>query len=99
MIGKDEGLLDWEIRFYKNFFVGSVSLILILVMVLSYWCLKIRPQQQGKPITSGTFYMKFGGAMCGHNYITQCGVHLVKCDNGKEYHCMHEVSIELDKTQ
>lgn len=96
MLGKDEGLLDWEIRFYKNFFIGSVSFILIFSLASAYWYVKLKPKQE-KRITSGMFYMKYGGSICGENYITECGVHLIKCDNGKEYHCMHEVSMDLDE--
>jgi hypothetical protein len=49
-----------------------------------------------KKVTSGTFHMKFGGAVCGESYTTECGVHLKKCDNEVEYHCMHDVSMRLD---
>lgn len=94
MLGKDEeGLLDWEIRFYKNFFIGTVTFILLAGALLFYLRAQPKPQE---PTTSGTFYMKFGGAVCGEHYIDGCGVHLRKCDNLKEYHCMHDVSLDLD---
>lgn len=51
-------------------------------------------------ITSGTFHMKYGGAVCAENYITECGVHLIKCDGRvHEYHCMHDVSFILDSEE
>lgn len=93
MLGKDEeGLLDWEIRFYKNFFVGTVTFIILALALLFYF----HKNKESAPVTSGTFFMKFGGAVCGEHYIDGCGVHLKKCDNLKEYHCMHDVSIDLD---
>lgn len=91
----EEPLTSWEIRFYKNFFIGFITSVLIAGFIVIYWYLNPKPQPP-KPITSGTFHMKFGGAVCGEHYIDNCGVHIIKCDGGIEYHCMHDISFDLD---
>lgn len=56
-----------------------------------------KEQETKKSNTSGTFHMKFGGAVCGEYVETACGITLRKCSDEKEYLCMHDVSVALDK--
>jgi hypothetical protein len=54
-------------------------------------------EEYTKKNTSGTFHMKFGGAVCGEYIETACGITLRNCSDEKEYLCMHDVSVALDK--
>lgn len=85
----------------KNDILIGIFAILFSFLIFGTFGLSIYLDMKNKPkVTSGTFHMKYGGAVCAENYITECGVHLLKCDGRvHEYHCMHDVSFILDREE
>lgn len=80
---------DNGLAFYVNILIGTLVFTSAAIFFLH--------QTPTIPVTSGLFHMKFGGAVCGEHIKEQCGVTLKRCNDGKEYHCMHDISMELDK--
>lgn len=67
-------------------------------MLLSACSEKHHKQQEEEIIPdispSGIFIIESGEQVNCHGQLSECGANLTKCDNGKEYYCMHNV-IEL----
>jgi hypothetical protein len=40
------------------------------------------------------YYMAFGSVYCNHVRITECGVNLSQCGDGRLYYCMQNVAWE-----
>ena len=72
-------------------------LLFAIFFILCGVLLRVVLSEQPKKQTPGIFHMKYGGAYCLEFFVTSCGVTLKGCTDEKEYHCMQDVSIQLDK--
>jgi hypothetical protein len=54
-----------------------------------------KPKQEQKIYK--IYHMKYGGAYCSHFVTYSCGVTLRDCTDDKEYYCMQDVSVEMDR--
>ncbi len=75
-------------------FLTAIGLLFFGGLVLIYYT---APKPLPPEIRSGLFHHSYGGSICKYYTESACGVKLTGCLDEKEYHCLLNVMMELDK--